>query len=187
MEGLSLLLIWKAFHCCLYERPFIVAYMKDLSLLLIWKAFHCCLYECPFIVAYMKGLSLLLIWMAFHCCLYECPFIVAYMKVLSLLLIWMSFHCCLYERPFIAPYAARQCTPYIVTSLWQTNPTEIPFSLANEPYRNRALFQKGLMWWLWLVGSKKLQVAFAENHLFYRALLQKRPMILRSLLVEATP
>ena len=33
----------------------------------------------------------------------------------------------------------------------------------------------------------KLQVSFAEYHLFSRALLQNRPMILRSLQVVATP
>ena len=38
-----------------------------------------------------------------------------------------------------------------------------------------------------VVGSLKLYVSFAEYHLFYRALLQKRPMILRSLLIVATP
>jgi len=38
-----------------------------------------------------------------------------------------------------------------------------------------------------LVGSFKLQVSFAECSLFYRALLQKRPIILRSLLMVATP
>jgi len=43
------------------------------------------------------------------------------------------------------------------------------------------------MGWLRLVGSLKLQVSFAENRLFYRALLQKRPIILRSLLIVATP
>jgi len=43
------------------------------------------------------------------------------------------------------------------------------------------------MEWLRLVGSLKLQVSFAEYSLFYRALLQKRPIILRSLLVEANP
>ena len=43
------------------------------------------------------------------------------------------------------------------------------------------------MGWLRLVGFLKLQVSFAEYHLFYRALLQKRPIILRSLLVVATP
>jgi len=35
--------------------------------------------------------------------------------------------------------------------------------------------------------SRKSQVSFAEHRLFYRALLQKRPIILRSLLIEATP
>ena len=44
--------------------------------------------------------------------------------------------------------------------------------------------------WLWIlrwVGSLKLQVIFAEYRLFYRALLQKRPIISRSLLIVATP
>ena len=41
--------------------------------------------------------------------------------------------------------------------------------------------------WLWLVGSLKIQVSFAEYRFFYRAFLQKRPIILRSLLIEATP
>jgi len=38
-----------------------------------------------------------------------------------------------------------------------------------------------------LVGSFKLQVSFAEFSPFYRVLLQKRPIIVRSLLVVATP
>jgi len=41
--------------------------------------------------------------------------------------------------------------------------------------------------WLQVVGSFKLHVSFAEYRLFYRALLQKRPIILRSLLIVATP
>jgi len=36
-------------------------------------------------------------------------------------------------------------------------------------------------------ARSKLQVSFAEYRLFYRALLQKRPSILRSLLIQATP
>jgi len=43
------------------------------------------------------------------------------------------------------------------------------------------------MGWLRLVGFLISQVSFAEYRLFYRALLQKRPIILRSLLIEATP
>jgi len=42
------------------------------------------------------------------------------------------------------------------------------------------------MGWLQLVGSLKLQISCAEYTLFYRALLQKRPIILRSLVVAAT-
>ena len=37
------------------------------------------------------------------------------------------------------------------------------------------------MGWLRLVGSLELQVSFAEYRLFHKALLQKRPVILRSL------
>jgi len=43
------------------------------------------------------------------------------------------------------------------------------------------------MGWLQLVGSFKLSVSFAEYRVFYRAILQKRPVILRSLLIVATP
>ena len=43
------------------------------------------------------------------------------------------------------------------------------------------------MGWLRLVGSLKLLVSFAEYSLYYRALLQKRPLILRSLLIVAIP
>ena len=41
------------------------------------------------------------------------------------------------------------------------------------------------MGWLRLIGSLKLQVSFAEYRLFSRAFLQKRPVILRSLLTKA--
>ena len=44
-----------------------------------------------------------------------------------------------------------------------------------------------IMGWLRLVGSLKSYVSFAEYRLFYRALLQKRPIILRRLLIVATP
>jgi len=45
----------------------------------------------------------------------------------------------------------------------------------------------GGMGWLPLVGSLKLYVSLENIGLFYRALLQKRPIILRSLLAKATP
>ena len=43
------------------------------------------------------------------------------------------------------------------------------------------------MGWLRLVGSIKLYVSFAERDVCYRALLQKRPIILSILLTKATP
>ena len=43
------------------------------------------------------------------------------------------------------------------------------------------------MEWLWLVGSLKIQVSIAEYTLIYRALWQKRPRFLGSLLIVATP
>jgi len=46
--------------------------------------------------------------------------------------------------------------------------------------------QVSSMGWLRLVGSLKVQVSFAEHRLFYRAVLLKRPIILRSLLIDAT-
>ena len=53
--------------------------------------------------------------------------------------------------------------------------------------RERDRVSEWHMGWLRLVGSLKLQVSFSEYRLFYRALLQKRRVILRSLLMVATP
>jgi len=47
--------------------------------------------------------------------------------------------------------------------------------------------QGGVIGWLRLVGSLKLYVSLENIGLFYRALLQKRLIVLRSLLAEATP
>ena len=43
------------------------------------------------------------------------------------------------------------------------------------------------MGWLRLVGSSKIKVSLQNIGLFCRALLQKRPIFLRSLLIVATP
>jgi len=56
---------------------------------------------------------------------------------------------------------------------------------ASTIYENKYVLYM-YMGWLRLVGSFKLQVSFAEYGLFYRALLQKRPIILRSLRIVAT-
>ena len=48
-------------------------------------------------------------------------------------------------------------------------------------YSNNSIITIITLLLLVLVGSLKIRVSFAECRLFYRALLQKRPMILRSL------
>ena len=55
-----------------------------------------------------------------------------------------------------------------------------------EIFRLLAKWQQNTMRWLRLVSSLQSKVYFAEYRLFYRALLQKRPMMLRSLLIVAT-
>jgi len=52
-------------------------------------------------------------------------------------------------------------------------------------YAAKCLWLKA-MGWLRLISSLKLQVSFAEYSLFYGALLQKRLVIVRSLLIVAT-
>jgi len=66
--------------------------------------------------------------------------------------------------------------PQISTSLFYrySNPSDIH------------IFFQGMGWLRW-VGSLKLQVSFADYSLFYWALLQKKPVIFRSLLIVATP
>jgi len=71
-------------------------------------------------------------------------------------------------------------------------------SFAKEPYKRaysaketynfkEPTIQHTDMWWLRLVDFfKHIYVSFAEYSLFYRALLQKRPIISRSLQIVAT-
>jgi len=76
---------------------------------------------------------------------------------------------------------------------WYLNPrfrVSIPFirsSLIHLRSQFSGCAQMSAMGWLRLVGSLKLQVSFAEYRRCYRSILQKRPIILRSLLIEATP
>jgi len=62
------------------------------------------------------------------------------------------------------------------------NQANLYISLCNNKFFKSQLAMR----WLRLVGSLKLWVSFAEYRLFYRALLWKRPIILRSLLIVAT-
>ena len=71
--------------------------------------------------------------------------------------------------------------------------SKLPYQFGDLLFRDVPVMIQGqlhlirAMWWLRLVGSLKLYVSFAEYAFFYRALLQKRPIILRSLVIIATP
>jgi len=83
---------------------------------------------------------------------------------------------------------------YVVKSWWSQRPHDIHYLRLSQSFGPKIpdllswTFSSGTMGWLQLVGSLKWQVSFAEYRLFCRALLQRRPIILRSLLiVAATP
>jgi len=74
-----------------------------------------------------------------------------------------------------------------IYSVLYTEPSHRMGAKEIVPPKNTNIFLRRAMGWLQLVGSIKLQVSFAEYRLFYRALLQKRPLILSILLTVATP
>jgi len=73
--------------------------------------------------------------------------------------------------------------PYIYICLTRTN-THTYYIYV---YTKTWIYTHLTMGWLRSVGSIKLQVCFAQYCLFYRSILQKRPIILSILLTVATP
>ena len=67
------------------------------------------------------------------------------------------------------------------------NKQECLLPIAGERYKGVLTFYQRDMGWLRLVGSLQLQVSFAKVPCQRDEILQKRPIILRSLLMEATP
>ena len=63
----------------------------------------------------------------------------------------------------------------------------VPYRCAKKAHLCLLLKKACPMGWLWLVGSLKLQVSFAKEPYKRDDILQKRPIILRSLLIVATP
>ena len=74
----------------------------------------------------------------------------------------------------------------IVKTSSNTNPVETACQTNIVCIRNNHVNKEAYGGWLRSVGSMKLMVFFAECRLFYRALLQKRPIILSILLIKAT-
>jgi len=82
-------------------------------------------------------------------------------------------------------------TVQLFHNMWIWSVTGFFFGWIKESWK-LVLFHNMWIWsvtmgWLQWVGSLKLQVSFAGYRLFYRALLQKRPIILSILLIVATP
>ena len=89
------------------------------------------------------------------------------------------------EMPTILNYTCRGNHVYITTATVSHSTSALQnvgrFQILNKPRWPIC------MGWLWLVGFWKWYVSFVEYRLFYRALLQKRPISLRSPLIVATP
>jgi len=97
----------------------------------------------------------------------RCLFICVYTEY-TYIYIYIYIHICIYAYLYVCIYIHIYLSIYI--SIYCT-----------------ARHSWAMGWWLRWVGSLKLQVSFAKYGLLYRALLQKRPMILRSLLIVASP
>jgi len=100
------------------------------------------------------------------------------------------------KESYIFKERTNHCRPIGALCAWwgwsgrthMSSGTSVYENMWNETYeRDLLTFGIHSMGWLRLVGYFKLQVSFAEYRLFYRALVQKRPIILRSLLIVATP
>ena len=98
---------------------------------------------------------------------------------------------CLSMLQALAPYTAKVMRAYIDKCL---RDAVIEVGILQDLFDSKFSGAKSLwvcyqcaMGWLRLVGSLESHVSFAEYRLFDRALLQQRPIIIRSLLIVATP
>ena len=106
--------------------------------------------------------------------------------------VYVHTHMCVYIYIFICIYIyihhARMISIYVyIIHVWfQIIMTSCHLEcLRWDKFRHSAIALA--MEWLRSVGSFKSYVSFAEHCLFCRALVQKIPIILRSLLIVATP
>jgi len=110
--------------------------------------------------------------------IYICIHIYIYIYVYIYIHIYAYMHECKYTYMRICIYTH---THLQSTDVFSPRAISFSYSIYTSVYTSYT------MGWLRLVGSLKSYVSFAEYRLFDRALLQKRPIILRSLLIVATP
>jgi len=108
-----------------------------------------------------------------------CMYIHVYVTYICIYIhVYMYIYMCIHIYELIHIYRCMYIYTYIFMSIY----VHIYIGLCTRIYTYKHI----CMGWLRLVGSLKLQVSFEEYCVFYRALLQKRPIMLRSLLIEAT-
>jgi len=79
------------------------------------------------------------------------------------------------------------CTSIVEKTVWCAYTNDNTSRCVYMCIHRQASHRYAYMGWLRSVGSIKLYVSFTEYRLFYRPLLQKRPIILSILLTVATP
>jgi len=89
---------------------------------------------------------------------------------------------------FVTPYVCSPTRMFLTPYLYMFSDTYIGWQkcLYILPHDTTHIFWHPTMRWLQLVGSLGLDISSAEYSLFNRALLQKRPIVLRSLIIIAT-
>ena len=115
----------------------------------------------------------------------DCVCVCVCMNVYITSIVYASVCLCLRCVCVVHPYISRQKLPHYNS---MSNSEQVRKGGVGILAQKGAVFVLTTltMGWLRLVGSLELYFSFAEYSLLYRALLQKRPVILRSLLIEAT-
>ena len=91
---------------------------------------------------------------------------------------------------WMSPVTYKLCYECVVSHIWMSHGTSMNESWHTYECDGQVTYRWGtscVMGWLRLVGSIKLQFSYAEYCLFYRALLQNRPIIWSILLTTDTP
>jgi len=145
-------------------------WLVDMPVFVIWFCLSICdlfglfSFSCVCIYTWINVYEYMYAFCAVHVCIYVymyiCIYVYMYIRIHPAMCIYVYMYICMHQV---------MC---------------IYFDVCIGACKNHVFVPMG---WLQLVGSIKLQVFCAEYCLFYRALLQMRPIILSILLTEATP
>jgi len=88
------------------------------------------------------------------------------------------------------PYVCHDPSTFVPWLLHMCTMTHVfvrRLQVKRREFKSWTMNSKAAMGWLWMVGSIKLHVSFAKEPYKREDILQKRPVILRSLPIVATP